>query len=123
MDQSDKSKNHLISIVIPLYNEAQNVKLITNALEEALEDYEFEILLVNDGSTDETSNQLKKLNKKFTITIELDKNYGQSSALAAGIDFAKGDYIVTMDGDLQNDPLDIPWMLEIIKNEKHLLRI
>ena len=46
----------------------------------------------------------------------MDKNYGQSSALAAGIDFAKGNYIVTMDGDLQNDPMDIPWMLEIIKN-------
>ena len=94
------------------------MKLITNAIEEALKDYEFEILLVNDGSTDETSSQLKKLNKKFTIAIELDKNYGQSSALAAGIDFAQGDYIVTMDGDLQNDPLDIPWMLEIMKNEK-----
>ena len=118
MSQSNNSKNQLISIVIPLYNEAKNVKLISNALEEALKDYKFEILLVNDGSTDETSNQLKKLNKKSTITIELDKNYGQSSALAAGIDFAKGNYIVTMDGDLQNDPMDIPWMLEIIKNEK-----
>mgnify|MGYP005673487787 CR=1 FL=1 len=55
------------------------MKLITNAIEEALKDYEFEILLVNDGSTDETSNQLKKLNKKFTIAIELDKNYGPVS--------------------------------------------
>ena len=117
MSSSSNSKSDLISVVIPLHNEALNVKLMGLALTKALKDLNYEVLFVNDGSTDDTSNQLKKLNEKSVTVIELDKNYGQSSAIAAGIDFSKGNYIVTMDGDLQNDPYDIPWMLEILKNK------
>jgi glycosyltransferase involved in cell wall biosynthesis len=117
LSSSSNSKSDLISVVIPLHNEALNVKLMGLALTKALKDLNYEILFVNDGSTDDTSNQLKKLNEKSVTVIELDKNYGQSSAIAAGIDFSKGNYIVTLDGDLQNDPYDIPWMLEILKNK------
>ena len=117
MSSSNNSKSDLISVVIPLHNEALNVKLMGLALTKALKDLNYEILFVNDGSTDDTSIQLKRLNKKSVIVIELDKNYGQSSAIAAGIDFSRGNYIVTLDGDLQNDPYDIPWMLEILKNK------
>jgi glycosyltransferase involved in cell wall biosynthesis len=107
----------LISIVVPLYNEAGNVGILNEAIHNALKGFKYELLLVNDGSTDGTGMQLKKLKHPNLIVIELEKNYGQSLALAAGIDTAKGDYIVTMDGDLQNDPRDIPWMLEKAKDE------
>ena len=107
----------LISLVVPLYNEAQNVIPLVKAINRALKDYTFELILVNDGSTDDTQQQLKQQLQSNCIAIELDKNYGQSLALAAGIDHAKGDYIVIMDGDLQNDPNDIPIMLNTAKNE------
>jgi glycosyltransferase involved in cell wall biosynthesis len=107
----------LISLVVPLYNEAQNVIPLVKAINRALKDYTFELILVNDGSTDDTQQQLKQQLQSNCIAIELDKNYGQSLALAAGIDHAKGDYIVTMDGDLQNDPNDIPIMLNTAKDE------
>ena len=112
-------RNHfgLISIVVPLYNEAGNVGVLNKAIHNALKGFKYELLLVNDGSTDDTAMQLKKLEHPTLIVIELKKNYGQSLALAAGIDIAEGDYIVTMDGDLQNDPRDIPWMLEKAKDE------
>ena len=83
MSSSSNSKSDLISVVIPLHNEALNVKLMVLTLTKALKDLNYEILFVNDGSTDDTSNQLKKLNGKSVTIIELDKNYGQSSAIAA----------------------------------------
>lgn len=108
----------LISIIVPLHNEADNIHILNEAIHDALKGFKYELLLVNDGSTDGTGMQLKKLKHPNLIVIELQKNYGQSLALSAGIDIAKGDYIVTMDGDLQNDPRDITWMLEKAKNEK-----
>ena len=107
-----------ISIVVPLYNEADNVSILNEAIHNAMKGLKYELVLVNDGSTDRTAMQLKKLKHPSLIVIELQKNYGQSLAISAGIDIAKGDYIVTMDGDLQNDPRDIPLMLEKAKNEK-----
>ena len=107
----------LISLVIPLYNEEQNVRALASSVIDALEGYNYEIILVNDGSSDDTQLQLEELKHSGLMSIELEKNYGQSIALAAGIDHAKGDFIVTLDGDLQNDPNDIPMMLEKAKNE------
>ena len=107
-----------ISIVVPLHNEADNVRILNEAILNTLKGFKYELLLVNDGSTDETGMQLKKLENPNLIVVELKENYGQSLALKAGIDISKGDYIITMDGDLQNDPRDIPWMLEKAKNEK-----
>jgi glycosyltransferase involved in cell wall biosynthesis len=115
--QKTPSDFGLISLVIPLYNEGQNVQLLASKIAVALEGYNYQIILVNDGSTDDTQLQLEQLEPFDIIIIELQKNYGQSIALAAGIDHAKGEYIVTLDGDLQNDPNDIPMMLKQAKNE------
>lgn len=115
MIQNPKSEN--LSIVVPVYNEEENVGLLVDRIESALNGCSYEIILVDDGSTDATRQNVKKLNNPHVVLIELKKNYGQSLALAAGIDYAKGDYIVTMDGDLQNDPTDILMMVDKAKTE------
>lgn len=100
------------SVVVPLYNEAENAPLLIQAVHDALKNYPYELILIDDFSTDETVKVVKDLAAPNVVLIELKKNYGQSSALMAGIDFASGDYIITMDGDMQNDPSDIPMMIE-----------
>ena len=107
-----------LSIVICVYNEEPNIKPLTDWIFDSLQDIEFELIYVNDGSTDNTVEEIKKINDPRIILIELNKNYGQSSALAAGIKEASGAYIVTMDGDLQNDPTDIPDMLKKAEDEE-----
>ncbi|MEB8329665.1 glycosyltransferase family 2 protein [Flavobacteriaceae bacterium KMM 6897] len=103
--------NSLLSIVVPLYNEEDNAALLTKKIHESLEGYNYQIIYIDDFSTDSTRKVIKGLQDDKVHLIELKKNYGQSLALAAGIDYAKGEYIITMDGDLQNDPSDIPQML------------
>tara|TARA_R110002111_G_scaffold141439_3_gene207464 strand:- start:2551 stop:3039 length:489 start_codon:yes stop_codon:yes gene_type:complete len=107
----------LLSLVIPLFNEEENIQLLVKSIDEALNEYKFEIILVDDFSTDKTVNEIKKLNHPKVKLIEFRKNYGQSSALAAGFDNAEGDYIITLDGDLQNDPKDILPMLQKLHAE------
>jgi glycosyltransferase involved in cell wall biosynthesis len=104
----------LISIVIPLYNEEENVVLLTNKINESLKGYLHQIIYVDDFSTDNTRKVIKDMKDPNVHLIALKKNYGQSLALAAGIDYAQGEYIITMDGDLQNDPQDIPKMMEYV---------
>lgn len=111
----------VLSIVVPLYNEEDNVVLLTEKIHESLSGYNYEIVYINDFSTDETVRVIKKMGDETVHLIELKKNYGQSLALAAGIDYAKGEYIITMDGDLQNDPSDIPEMLHWAMNEHYNL--
>lgn len=106
-----------LSIVVPVYNEEENVGLLVGRIEGALATKNFEIILVDDGSTDHTRQEIKKLNNPKVILVELKKNYGQSLALAAGIDYASGDYVITMDGDLQNDPDDVLMMYNKAKSE------
>jgi glycosyltransferase involved in cell wall biosynthesis len=101
----------LLSIVVPLYNESENVGLLTQKIHESLEGYDYEIIYIDDFSTDQTMAVVNKMADDKVHLIALKKNYGQSLALAAGIDYASGTYIITMDGDLQNDPSDIPQML------------
>lgn len=115
MNQNPLSEN--LSVVVPVYNEEENVSLLVERIESALRGKNYEIILVDDGSTDQTRQEVKKLNNPNVVLIELKKNYGQSLALAAGIDYAKGDYIITMDGDLQNDPDDILMMYNKAKSE------
>ena len=102
-----------LSIVISVFNEQENIKPLTEKLNQSLLGYEYEIIFMDDGSTDKTVENIKNLNDTRIHLIELQKNYGQSSALSAGIDYASGDYVVTMDGDLQNDPADIPAMVKM----------
>ncbi len=101
----------LLSIVVPLYNEEENVALLTEKIHESLEGYQYQIVYVDDFSLDNTKAVVNAMNDPRVHLVALKKNYGQSLALAAGIDYAQGEYIITMDGDLQNDPSDIPQML------------
>jgi len=109
-----------ISVIIPLYNEEDNVKPLFLEIKEVMAQLAkdkkikgFEVIFVNDGSTDNTQKNLEELKKLGDIRIiELRKNFGQTPGLKAGFDHAKGDLIVTMDGDLQNDPKDIPKLIE-----------
>lgn len=108
-----------LSIVVPLYNEEESVEKLLAALLEAGKQFEFsyEIILVDDGSTDKTWEIIEHL-KQSTLqlrAIKFRRNYGQTSAMVAGFDYAKGEIIVTMDGDLQNDPSDISMLLEKIE--------
>lgn len=102
----------LLSLVIPLYNEAGNVEPLTQKIHEALSGYDYQIIYIDDFSTDATRTTVNAMRDGKVHLICLKKNYGQSLALAAGFDYAQGEYIITMDGDLQNDPNDIPKMLE-----------
>jgi glycosyltransferase involved in cell wall biosynthesis len=101
-----------LSLVISVFNEEENVVLLYNQIREALTDVEYEAIFVDDGSTDNTIKNLRSIDDDKVVIIELKKNYGQSSALLAGFDYATGDFIITLDGDLQNDPTDIPMMVE-----------
>jgi glycosyltransferase involved in cell wall biosynthesis len=104
-----------LSIIIPLYNEEKNVQLLYELIHQAILPLEmrYEILFVDDGSEDATFDLAKKiafLDNRVRV-IKLRKNYGQTPAMAAGIDMARGKILVTMDGDLQNDPADIKELL------------
>ena len=108
-----------VSIVVPLYNEEESIRLLHRAIAEAivttLPDYE--IIFVDDGSSDNTfdiAEQLATGDPRLRV-IKFRRNYGQTPAMAAGIDHARGDIIVTMDGDLQNDPQDIPNLVNKIR--------
>lgn len=109
----------LLSIVVPLYNEEENVTLLTKKIHESLVGYNYQIIYIDDFSTDKTKQVVKQMKDDKVHLIELKKNYGQSLALAAGIDYAEGEYIITMDGDLQNDPSDIPEMLSYSVNDDY----
>jgi glycosyltransferase involved in cell wall biosynthesis len=108
-----------LSVVITVFNEEDNVEPLLQQIYDSLDGIEYEVLMVDDGSTDKTVEHLLKHASPRVKIVELQKNYGQTAAMAAGIDQASGTYIVTMDGDLQNDPKDIPVMLEKIENENY----
>ncbi|MEZ4887186.1 MAG: glycosyltransferase family 2 protein [Chitinophagales bacterium] len=109
---------HQLSIVIPLYNEEGNVAALHEEIVAVCENnnYTYEIILVDDGSNDDTVKIAKTL-APLKI-IEFRKNFGQTAAMDAGIKAAQYDYVITMDGDRQNDPTDIPKLIDyIIMNE------
>lgn len=108
----------LLSVVIPLLNEEGNIPLLYQELKEVLNhlDKEYEILFIDDGSTDNSLKLLRDLQNQDSrvVVVSFRRNFGQTAAMAAGFDYARGDVIVTMDADLQNDPRDIPRLLEQI---------
>lgn len=108
-----------LSVVIPVYNEQENIRLLYEKLKESLDplNKEYEILFIDDGSSDRTLSILEEIQTKDKklIVLSLRRNFGQTAAFAAGFDFSRGDVVVTMDGDLQNDPADIPKLLDLIK--------
>jgi len=110
-----------VSIVIPVYNEEANIAGLVDQVSAALlpTGWDFELLLIDDGSRDGTAAAMRRLseNSPWLHCIFLIRNYGQSTALQAGFDHAEGDYVVTLDGDLQNDPADIPALIEILETD------
>ena len=111
------SKLHKISVVVPMYNERELARDMIQAVQEALHNYAhpWELIVVDDGSTDGTweslSDSAKEVGQHIRL-IRLLRNFKQTAAMQAGIDAARGDVIVTMDGDLQNDPRDIPMLVD-----------
>ena len=111
-----------LSVVIPLYKEEDNVEHLVSELHTALEIYpgEFELVLVDDGSTDRTRERLlnaRTSRGKHIMVISHRRNLGQTQAMQTGLQAARGDVIAFMDGDLQNDPADIPAMVEKLETD------
>jgi glycosyltransferase involved in cell wall biosynthesis len=105
-----------VSLVIPLFNEGENIRPLYRSLRSGMEEtgYTWEVILVDDGSTDNTFRLLQELHQQDNRVrvLRLRRNYGQTAALAAGFDAARGETIVSLDGDLQNDPQDIGRLIE-----------
>ena len=101
-----------LSIVVCVYNEMGNAIPLVAQISQAMQGIRYELIYVNDGSTDQTLAELRGIDDSTLIVLDLQRNYGQSLALAAGIDAARGKYIVTLDGDQQNDPAEIVRLLK-----------
>ncbi len=110
-----------VSVVIPVFNEEENLPDLVDRVHDALKDSgrTFELLLIDDGSRDGSAALLRRLaaDRPWLVPLLLVRNYGQSSALQAGFDRVRGRYVVTLDGDLQNDPLDIPALLDRLDSD------
>jgi glycosyltransferase involved in cell wall biosynthesis len=98
-------------------NEEDNIEPLLDAVYGALTTYDYELILVDDGSTDRTIERVKALCNDRTKLIIFNRNFGQTTAMAAGIEAAQGELVATIDGDLQNDPTDIPMMIEKLESE------
>ena len=118
----DNLPEHTLSVVVPMYNEAENVEPLLERIHLALSTYPWpwEVVLVDDGSSDATPAELTRCAKQYGAhvrVVSLVRNFKQTAAMQAGLDAARGSVIATMDGDLQNDPIDIPRMVGRLLNE------
>jgi dolichol-phosphate mannosyltransferase len=117
--------NQLISIIIPVFNESESIRYLLDEVLNVMcsNKLNFEIVVVNDGSQDSTSNVLDELTIKIKelSVISLRTNYGQTAAMAAGFDNSNGEVVITLDGDLQNDPNDIPKLISHINEGYDLI--
>lgn len=106
------NNTYSLTLIIPLYNESENVEPLLDAVYSNLKDFKYELIVINDGSQDNTLNQLRKHKNSNTKIINLAHNFGQSAAIKSGIDHSTNEVVVILDGDLQNDPSDISVMVE-----------
>lgn len=114
----------MISVVIPVYNEEESIINLYSELKHVLNQFkQYELIFVDDGSTDQTFEKLLQYTEKDKQLkiVKFQQNFGQSAALACGFDFATGEIVITLDADLQNDPSDIPLMLEKIREGNDLI--
>ena len=115
MARPNTMRSKYLSVIIPVYNEEENVPLLHERLRSVLEQqpFSYEIIYVDDGSKDSTFARLKALTKKdeHVQVIRFRRNFGQTAAIAAGVTYSVGEILIFMDGDLQNDPIDIPRLL------------
>ncbi|MEX2602689.1 MAG: glycosyltransferase family 2 protein [Gracilimonas sp.] len=119
MEDLDTNNKIDISLVIPVYNEEESLPELEKAIAEALENkFSYEIIFIDDGSSDGSWAKIKALSEtnKFVHGISFSHNYGKSVALQAGFENANGDYVVTMDSDLQDDPAEVPEMIRMLQN-------
>lgn len=109
-----------ISVIVPIYNESGNIRILSSKLINSLKllTEKFELIYVDDGSRDQSIDILEdiKTNEDRLKIIEFERNYGMFSAIFAGMRYAKGDIVVTMDGDLQVDPAELPKFIEVLEN-------
>jgi glycosyltransferase involved in cell wall biosynthesis len=105
-----------VSIVVPVFNEVENLPVLYHSLWAAMDPtgFSWEVVFIDDGSTDGTASVLRELHAREAVVrvVELRRNFGQTAAMAAGFDHARGKIIIAMDGDLQNDPQDIPRLID-----------
>lgn len=105
-----------ISVVVPIYNEYDSLPTLVEAVTAVLTPLgrPWELICIDDGSTDGSSDRLRELTQQYPPlrAVILRRNYGQTAAMAAGFDLTRGPIVVTMDGDLQNDPVDIPRLID-----------
>ena len=120
-----KNPNQLISIIIPVFNESESIGYLLDEVLNVMQNNKLncELIVVNDGSNDNTSTVLDELTIKIKelSVISLRKNYGQTAAMSAGFDNSKGEIVITLDGDLQNDPNDIPKLISHINEGYDLI--
>lgn len=111
-----------VSIVIPIYNEVESLEPLAKYIDAALTDapWPWELIFVDDGSVDGSAQRIREIAAQtgtYWRVVELQRNFGQTAALQAGIDLARGNVVVTLDGDLQNNPADIPRMVQRLLDE------
>ncbi len=106
-----------LSLVIPVMNEEENIEPLLKAVRKALAGIDYELIFVDDGSSDKTVEVIKNLSNDRDKLIVFSRNFGQTTAMSAGIAEAEGELIATLDGDLQNDPSDIPLMIKKLEDE------
>jgi glycosyltransferase involved in cell wall biosynthesis len=119
-EQNSNTSSIELSVVVPLYNEDESIDELAERINEALsKDFIYEVIFVDDGSTDESWDEIKRMSckRKNVHGVRLQRNYGKSTALQVGFERSKGQYIATMDADLQDDPFEIPKMLLKLKSE------
>ncbi|KPJ92983.1 MAG: hypothetical protein AMS18_06270 [Gemmatimonas sp. SG8_17] len=111
-----------VSLVMPVYNERENLAPLLREVEATLAGMEYEVIAVDDGSTDGSLRELQRLraSHRFLRVLELSPHAGQSAAFSAGIERARGEIVVTMDADGQNDPADVVGLLEVVANNPGL---
>ncbi len=124
MAENDGSAKIDVSVVIPLLNEEESLPELTKGIKQALQqDYSYEIIFVDDGSSDDSWEVIRELRAGDDRIrgISFRRNYGKSVALQAGFEETRGDFVVTMDADLQDDPAELPELLQMLKDGNDLV--
>jgi len=119
LSETPDNMSRSLSVVVPFYNEEDNIDLFFEAVHDALKDYNapWELIAVNDGSSDGTREKMDAAKARFgdhVTLIHFARNFGQTAAMQSGIDASRGDLVATLDGDLQNDPADIPMLVDAL---------
>lgn len=110
----------MISIVVPVFNEVENMSILQKELRDSLGQRDYEIIFVDDGSSDGTADKINQSDPRMRV-LQFEKNTGQSAATFAGLNAAHGDIVVLIDGDLQTDPADIPKLLDALTDDVDLV--